>query len=378
MFLDYNFKNYNFRLFFYVLLLNTLGVLVIRSATNQDMAYVSKQIMGIVIGSVVVIILSLTDYHKILSLSYIIYGVCAALLLSVLLFGVTRNNATRWVILPGIGQIQPSEFVKIGIIAFFSWFFNKNQEKINQIRTLITAGVLYLVLFFLIFRQPDLSTSLVTMVIFLCMLFAAGLSYRWIAAAFAVLIPSSILFIYLLQHNMVPLLKEYQVRRILAFVNPSEYQEANLQQDNSIMAIGSGMLQGKGLNNNTLASVKNGNFLSEEQTDFIFAVIGEELGFIGCALVILVIALIVYECLIMASKAKDMSGRLLCVGVASLLAFQSFSNIAVATGLFPNTGLPLPFISYGVSSLMSSYLGIGLVLNAGLQRNVSNHKEGFL
>lgn len=378
MFLDYKIKNYNFRLFLYVLMLNTLGVLVIRSATNQNMSFVGKQIMGIVIGCILVIILSLIDYHRILSMSYAIYGVCVALLLSVLLFGVTRNNATRWVVLPGLGQIQPSEFVKIGIIAFFSWFFNKNQEKINQIQTLLTAGGLYLILFFLIFRQPDLSTSLVTMVIFLCMLFAAGLSYRWILSAVAVMIPSSVLFIYLLQHNMVPILKEYQVRRILAFVNPSEFQEANLQQDNSIMAIGSGMLQGKGLNNNTLASVKNGNFLSEEQTDFIFAVIGEELGFIGCSLVILVIALIVYECLIMASRAKDMTGRLLCVGMAALLAFQSFSNIAVATGLFPNTGLPLPFISYGVSSLMSSYLGIGLVLNVGLQRNVSNHKEGFL
>ena len=202
------------------------------------------------------------------------------------------------------------------------------------------------------------------------MLFAAGLSYRWIGIAFAILIPSGILFIYLLQHNMVPLLKEYQVRRILAFVNRSEYAEANLQQDNSIMAIGSGMLKGKGLNNNTLASVKNGNFLSEEQTDFIFAVIGEELGFIGCTIVILLIALIVYECLIMASKAKDMTGRLLCVGMAALIAFQSFANISVATGLFPNTGLPLPFLSYGVSSLMSIDLGIGLIMNVGLQRQV--------
>ena len=138
------------------------------------------------------------------------------------------------------------------------------------------------------------------------------------------------------------------------------------------MAIGSGMLQGKGLNNNTLASVKNGNFLSEEQTDFIFAVIGEELGFIGCIAVIVLIALTVYECLIMAARAKDLMGSLLCVGLASLLAFQSFANIAVATGILPNTGLPLPFISYGVSSLLSVYLGVGVVMNVGLQRKVSN------
>lgn len=373
MLLDYNFRNYNYRLFLYVLMLNVFGVLVIRSASNQDMAVVGKQIMGIIVGSAIVIGLSLIDYHKILSAAPLIYGICIAGLLGVLLFGVSRGIATRWLVLPGIGQIQPSEFVKIGLIVFFSWFLNKNLEELNQLRTLAVAGGLYLLAFFLIFRQPDLSTGLVTMVVFLCMLFVAGLSYRWIVGALAVLIPCGGLFIYLLQYNMVPFLKDYQVRRILAFVNKSKYAEANLQQDNSIMAIGSGLLQGKGLNNNTLASVKNGNFLSEESTDFIFAVIGEEVGFIGCVLVILMIALVVYECLLMAVRAKDMAGRLLCVGMATLLAFQSFSNIAVATGIFPNTGLPLPFISYGVSSLMSIYLGIGIVMNVGLQRKSSNY-----
>lgn len=373
MFLDYNFRNYNYRLFLYVLLLNIFGVLVIRSATNQDMSMVGKQIMGIVVGSAIVILLSLLDYHRVISAAPIIYGVCIAGLAAVLIFGVSRGGATRWIILPGIGQVQPSEFVKIGLIVFFSWFFSKNQEKINHFPILAAAGGLYFLMFLLIFSQPDLSTGLVTVVIFLSMLFVAGLSYRWIAGALAVLIPCGALFIYLLQYNMVPFLKGYQARRILAFVNKAKFAEENLQQNNSIMAIASGMLKGKGLNNNTLASVKNGNFLSEEQTDFIFAVIGEELGFIGCAAVILLIALIVYECLIMAARARDMSGRLLCTGLAALLAFQSFSNIAVATGIFPNTGLPLPFISYGVSSLMSIYFGIGIVLNVGLQRKISNY-----
>lgn len=373
MFFDYNFKNYNYRLCLYVLLLNIFGVLVIRSATNQDMDIVGKQIMGIVVGFAVVVGLSLIDYHKIISFATIVYGICIAGLIAVLLFGKNVNNATRWLVLPGIGQIQPSEFVKVGLILFFAWYFSKNQEKINQVSTLCIAGLLFCIPFLLIFSQPDLSTGLVAMVVFLCILFAAGISYHWIAGAFAVLVPVGALFIYLLQYNMVPFLKEYQARRILAFVNKAKYAEANLQQDNSIMAIGSGMLKGKGLNNNTLASVKNGNFLSEEQTDFIFAVIGEELGFIGCALIILLIALVVYECLGMAARARDMSGRLFCVGLAALIAFQSFSNIAVATGVFPNTGLPLPFISYGVSSLMSIYFGVGIALNVGLQRKISNY-----
>ena len=299
---------------------------------------VLKQIVGILVGLTAVVILSIVDYHRVVSFAPLIYGASLAFLLAVLVFGVSRGVARRWLVLPVIGQIQPSEFVKIGLI----------------------------------FLQPNLSTSLVTLVIFLCMLFAAGLSYRWILGALAVVVPCGALFIYLLQYNMVPFLKEYQVRRIMAFIDPANYAEANLQQNNSIMAIGSGMLQGKGLNNNTLASVKNGNFLSEEQTDFIFAVIGEELGFIGCMAVIFLIALTVYECLIMAARAKDLMGSLLCVGLASLLAFQSFANIAVATGILPNTGLPLPFISYGVSSLLSVYLGVGVVMNVGLQRKVSN------
>lgn len=372
MLLDYNFRNYNYRLFLYVLLLNITGVLIIRSASNQDISMVVKQIVGILAGLTAVIILSLVDYHKVVSFAPLIYGASLAFLLAVLVFGVSRGVARRWLVLPVIGQIQPSEFVKTGLIVFFAWYLSKYQERVNQFRILFFAGLLFLAAFGLIFLQPNLSTSLVTMVIFLCMLFAAGLSYRWILGALAVVVPCGALFIYLLQYNMVPFLQDYQVRRIMAFIDPANYAEANLQQNNSIMAIGSGMLQGKGLNNNTLASVKNGNFLSEEQTDFIFAVIGEELGFIGCMAVIFLIALTVYECLIMAARAKDLMGSLLCVGLASLLAFQSFANIAVATGILPNTGLPLPFISYGVSSLLSVYLGVGVVMNVGLQRKVSN------
>lgn len=373
MLFDYQFKNYNFRLALYVLLLNLLGVYVIRSATNQDMAYVGKQIMGIVVGFTIVLILSLIDYHRIMAFAPVIYAVCIIGLIAVLLFGKNVNNATRWLVLPGIGQIQPSEFVKVGLVAFFAWFFSKNQEKLNRVTTLLIAGGLFSVVFLLIFSEPDLSTGLVTVFVFLCMLFAAGLSYRWIAGGLAVVIPCGVLFVYLLQYNMVPFLKGYQARRILAFVDKEKYADANLQQDNSIMAIGSGMLKGKWEHKDALVSVKNGGFLSEEQTDFIFAVIGEELGFIGCTVVIILIALIVYECLLMASRAKDSAGMLICTGMGALLAFQSFSNIAVATGVFPNTGLPLPFISYGVSSLISLYIGVGLTLNVGLQRKISSH-----
>jgi rod shape determining protein RodA len=133
------------------------------------------------------------------------------------------------------------------------------------------------------------------------------------------------------------------------------------------MAIGSGQLTGKGLNNNTTTSVKNGNFILEPQTDFIFAIVGEELGFLGCCFVIALLLLIVIQCILVGLRSQEMTGRIICCGVGGLIGIQTFINIAVATQVFPNTGIPLPFVSYGLTSLMSLYIGIGLVLNVGLQ-----------
>ena len=370
MFLDYKFRNFNIRLLIYVLALSVLGVLVIRSAAagSMDDSRVIRQIIGIGVGVAAAITLSLIDYHRILNFAVVVYLVCVGFLALVLINGVVRGGATRWVVVPGLGQIQPSEFSKIGLIVFFAWFFDRYQEKINKVPVVGAAAVLFGVPILLILAEPNLSTSLITIMMFAALIFAAGISYKWIFGVLAVLTPLAASFIYLLQYEMIPFLRGYQAQRILSFINPGQYQDANRQQDNSVMAIGSGQLWGKGLNNTTIASVKNGNFLSEESTDFIFAIIGEELGFAGSMFTVVLYLLVIYECLWMARQSKDMSGKLICTGVAALIGFQSFSNIAVATKLFPNTGLPLPFISYGVSSLLSMYVGIGLVLNVGLQR----------
>ena len=370
MLFDYNFKNYNFRLLIEIFLLNIIGILVLRSASNMDTALVTKQILGIVVGFVLAIGLSFIDYHKIANLSSLIYIGCIVILAAVLLIGKLVSGATRWIVVPGIGQIQPSEFAKIGLIIFFSWYFNKYQERLNQPVILGISLVLFSVPVLLILAEPSLSTSIIIVLIFLSMIFVAGLSYKWIGGAFAVVVPLGALFVYLLQYELIPFLKGYQANRILAFVFPTnpKYQDGNMQQDNSLIAIGSGQLMGKGLNNTTIASVKNGNFLSQEQTDFIFAVIGEELGFRGVMIVLSLYLIVIFEILRLASKAKDLTGRLICVGMAALIAFQSFVNIMVATKMMPNTGQPLPFISAGISSLLSIYIGIGLVLNVGLQK----------
>ena len=332
------------------------------------MSYVGRQAAGMVLGIAVIALLCFVPYQKLLRYAVPVFVLCAILLLMVRFFGKSVNGAKRWIVLPALGQVQPSEFAKIGVAMFFSWLLGKNYESINQPRFLLLFAAFAMIPIGLISSEPDLSTTIVVAVSIAAMLFAAGISYRWIGLALLVAVPFAVSTVFLLKRGMVPFLKEYQVRRILAFLYPAQYADANWQQDNSIMAIGSGQLFGKGLNNNTLASVKSGNFLSEEQTDFIFAVIGEELGFVGCLLVLLLYAILVYECYYLAGKARDMEGRILCTGVGTLIAFQGFSNIAVATGIFPNTGLTLPFISYGVSSLLAFYVQIGLVLNVGLQR----------
>ena len=372
MIFNYNFKNYNFRLLLYVLALNVIGILVINSASGQDEGMVMKQMMGIALGLAMTLVISLIPYQKLFAYSWGIYGGCIAILLAVLVFGRNVNGATRWIEIAGI-QFQPSEFVKHGLIVFGAWFLDKNVESLNSVKTLALIAAVFAVPVVLILEEPNLSTTLVIMFVLACMIFVAGLSYRWILGALAVVTPVLGLLIYLARFTdvltRIPFLRGYQVTRVLAWLNPDEYASTGYQQANSIMAIGSGMLHGKGLNNNTLASVKNGNFLAEAQTDFIFAVIGEELGFIGCMVVIGLFAVLVFECLWTGHRAKDLPGKLIGCGVAALLSFQTFTNIAVATGIFPNTGIPLPFISYGVSSLVSMYIGLGVLLNVGLQRN---------
>jgi rod shape determining protein RodA len=198
------------------------------------------------------------------------------------------------------------------------------------------------------------------------MFFAAGLTYKIVIAVLGVSIPAIILFL-ILEIQGKSLLKGYQDRRILAWLHPEDHPGDAYQQQNSIMAIGSGQMLGKGLNNTSAYSVKNGNFIPEPHTDFIFAVAGEELGFIGAVVIIILLFLIAFEILRITKKAKDMAGKIICVGVASLITIQSFVNISVVTGLLPNTGLPLPFVSYGLTSLITLYIGIGLVLNVGIQ-----------
>lgn len=359
-------KNYNFILMFCIIILSAIGVLAINSATNGQASLVRKQIYGALFGIAMMVAVSFIDYHTILRFSIIIYIGCCALLVMVLVYGLISHGARRWITLPVIGQFQPSEFVKVGLVIFFADYFGRNEEKKERYNIMLPAMGLALIPIVLILLEPDTSTTIILLIELACMFFVAGLSYKFILIVLAIIIPVAAAFLLLVKNGMMDFLGDYRIGRIMAFFDKSGYVDENLQQNNSVMAIASGKLWGKGLNNTGLESVKNGNFLAEEQTDFIFAVIGEEMGFVGSVAVILLFALTVFLCLRMARKSADIQGRVICTGVGMLLAAQSFTNIAVATGLFPNTGLPLPFISSGVSSLVSMYFGIGIVLSVGL------------
>ena len=364
MFRQYQLRDFKLRLVVFVYAITILGILVVGSAKAE---YQSQQLAGMVLGSFAMLVFALVDYRIMMNAWWLIYLVNLGLLLAVQLAGTKVNGARRWLDL-GFMRFQPSELTKLLLILFFARFFTKYRESINNWKTLLASGVLILIPLYLVKEQPHLSATITIAFIFCILIYIGGLSYKIIGTVLAILIPSAIIFINLIMQEGQEILDHYQFTRIMAWLNPAEYADDAYQQQNSIIAIGSGQLYGKGLYNNDISSVKNGNFIVEPQTDFIFAIVGEEMGFAGALLVMGLLLLIVMECLVMASRSKDLSGRLICVGMATFLAFQSFANIAVATAIFPNTGLPLPFISYGVSSLLSLYIGMGVVLNVGLQR----------
>lgn len=362
----YKLKNYKFSLVILVLAISFLGVLVVGSANE---IYQSRQILGLVIGVAVMVIVSLIDYVWITNFYWILYIMSVFMLAIVLVpgIGVYVNGARRWINV-GFTNFQPSELAKILLIIFFAKFIMKHEQDLSERQTIIKAVILILIPLVLIYKEPNLSTTICTALLFCFLMYVGGLSYRFIGMVLLVAIPTAVIFLSLVVQPDQKILDDYQQRRILAWLEPEKYATDDAyQQNNSVMAIGSGQLTGKGLNNNTTTSVKNGNFILEPQTDFIFAIIGEELGFVGCCLVIALLLLIVIQCILIGTRAQDTSGRIICSGVASLIGIQSFINIAVATQIFPNTGIPLPFVSYGLTSLVSLYIGIGLVLNVSLQ-----------
>ncbi len=367
MFKDLSLRKFDLKLIIYVLCLSCIGIYMVGSAHEPDQ---KKQLIGVCLGTLIMIVIAFLDYRVLLRLYWIMYIANLGLLMLVHFFGDSSKGAQRWLDIGGVFRFQPSETAKILLILFFAQFIMKHRDKLNTVYIIGLSCILMVIPWYFVYKQPDLSTSIILIVLFCVIMFAGGISIKVVIGALAIAIPAVIVVISLALQPDSEVFDTYQRGRILAFVDPEAYKTTTAyQQLNSVTAIASGMLDGKGYKNTSANSVKNGNFISEPQTDFIFAVIGEELGFKGCSVVIILFTLISLECFNIARKARDLTGTIIAAGMGGLIGFQSFVNVAVATFLIPNTGVTLPFVSYGLTSLLSLYIGIGFVLNVRLQSN---------
>jgi len=296
------------------------------------------------------------DYNTIGRYWKLIYFLNILLLIFVKFFGATRKGAQSWIDL-GFFDLQPSEFAKIAVIITLAKVIDANKNEISTFKGILKVGIHVGLPTLLIFLQPDLGTALVFVVITALMLFVAGLDWKIIGLS----IGGFIAALPVMWMVMAP----YQRERILVFLNPERDplgRGYNVIQ--SKIAIGSGQLLGRGLGESRFNQLK---FLPERHTDFVFSVIGEVFGLVGALVVISLLLIVLLRCIRAAVKAKDLYGSLIVIGVVGILTFQTYENIGMTMGIMPVTGIPLPFLTYGGSSLMSMMLAIGLVLNVGMR-----------
>lgn len=345
-----------------------ISLLAISSATSYTGDIhnnFNDQLMFFVTGIILMFMVMVVDYHLYGEWYLLIYGGCIVLLLAVFAFGKNVNGAARWIAI-GPFSIQPSEFVKIGIILCTAKLLAKYNHKINKPNILLMVGLFQFVPFILVNRQPNLSTSLVIASILVIQLFVSKLDMKFmVSAGLIVLILVTVVLTYIIKNPNQKILPDYQRNRIMTQIEGGDALDDNYQTNNSVHAIGSGGLQGKGLYQGAISQL---NYLPESHNDFIVAIIAEEFGFIGILLMLSIILFIIARGLWIAYTASDEFGQFLVVGYMGMIAIQTFVNMGVVTSLLPNTGLPLPFVSYGGSSLWANMIGMGLVLNVGMHR----------
>lgn len=376
----------DFTLLSLVLLMTLMGIVMIGSAGGWEPdlerfsigPIMTRQLMGLVLGLIIAFVVLFMSRELLKFLSVPAYLGMIGLLVLVLLIGVGTSDAgeeadvRRWIPFIGGFNLQPSEFAKFFMIVALARFCDLRAESIGKFSTLVIYAILLAVPVFLVIKEPDLSTSMVMVCIGAAMIFVSGLDWRYIAAALLVI---AIVLYVLLTDAYNPegpkILNYYQATRIWAFFDPESYAQSYAYQTlRSKYAISSGGLQGLGLFNGS-------GLVPVPMTDFLFGILGEELGFVGCSVMFILLILLVGRILWIGLKAEDLYGKLLCVGVATWIAMQSFIHIGVTTAMLPNTGIPLPFMSYGLSSLISNMAGIGLVMNvyAGVRTQNAKYKN---
>jgi rod shape determining protein RodA len=366
-------RNIDVPLIIAAILIIAFGLTAISSATHvtdskldSSFSFVERQITFAIIGLGLVYFVLNFHYEELAKYSKYLYVINILLLGAVLVMGQVTNGANSWIPI-GPFKLQPSEFSKVITIICFADYLTKRQGKLNSIKEIILAFMYVGVPMAIIMKQPDLGTTLVFIAISFGMLFIAGGNWKFLLT----LVLSGLIAIFTMyylydQHKMSFILEDYQWARLTSFVDPSkDPKDTGYHLIQSEVAIGSGGLYGKGLYQGTQNQL---NFLPEQHTDFIFSVVGEELGFAGVSTALLLLFFLVYRSIKIASQAKDMFGTLIAVGIVSMLVFHILENAGMTVGLMPITGIPLPFFSYGGSSLWTNMIALGLLLNIGMRR----------
>lgn len=346
-----------------VFLIFFMGLMAVYSATEArelpfTKGFVFRQIGWMLIGVIFLIICAAVSYQKFIDGAYVIYGANLLLLMLVLVLGHVRLGAQRWFSIMGFA-FQPSEFMKISFILALSSSIAARKDDIQGLRSLLTPSLLLAMPLLMVMAQPDLGTALLLVPIFFSLLLVGGANLRYIIG----MIVLGLLGLPLFWH----FLRDYQKQRLLVFINPNlDPLGAGYTIIQSKIAIGSGGLLGKGWLNGTQTQL---NFLPERHTDFIFSVIGEEWGFLGAAVLVILYFLVIKKALDIASATTDPYGKFIATGIAVMFAVQVIVNISMTIGLMPVVGIPLPFVSYGGSSLMANFIAVGLLLNIGMRRS---------
>jgi rod shape determining protein RodA len=354
--------------------ISLIGVAMNYSATwrilefngSDGATYAKRQALFVVAGAAVMILSTAFNYRSLRSLANSAYLLSLAALIGVLFVGVERNGARAWFEVPGLPfQLQPSEFAKLTVILALAAFV-ATHESYLRLSTLVNAFLLIAVPLGLIYRQPDLGTMLVFVSIGMGMLLISGAQVKHIVITSLLGIIAIFLLLNLDQFGGPSLLRQTQENRLTAFLDP-EYdpQGASYNLRQSEIAIGAGGVKGQGW---LKGSQTNLNLVPEQKTDFIFTALGEEFGFLGCSILLLLYAYLLARIWWIARMSSDLFGSFICVGVLSMFAFQIFQNVGMTMGIMPITGIPLPFMSHGGSSTVMAFLSIGLVVNVGARR----------
>ena len=356
------FQHFDWILLALVLALCAIGVLNIFSTgfsvSDNNFPFYIKQIHWVLLGLFFMSMAYLIDYRVICEAAYIIYGITIALLVIVFFYGYTTHGSQRWISL-GFLAFQPSELMKIALIIVLARYFNShNSNEPYKLRELVIPFMLVLIPFLLILKQPDLGTALVLMLVSASIILFMGVNWKSIAISIAsglILLPIGWFF-----------LKDYQKERLMTFLSPEhDPLGAGYHVIQSMIAIGSGGIFGKGFLNGSQTQLK---FLPEQQTDFIFSVFAEEWGFVGGLVLAVMFISLIFWGLKIALHSRDLLGTIIAFGISALIAWGVLINLGMVLGVMPVVGIPLPFISYGGSAMVSLMTAVGLLMNISVRK----------